>query len=85
MLVDFIFSAVRRGMVVAAKIKQGFKLRLVAVRQHRNMPPRRGWGMGWRGWLQRFRSGRSCEPARRTNRNAVAAFSPALERSDYAG
>jgi hypothetical protein len=20
--------------------------------------------MGWRGWLQRFRSGRSCEPAR---------------------
>jgi len=34
--------------------------------------------MGWRGWLQRFRSGRSGEPARRTNRNAVAAFSPAL-------
>ena len=23
------------------------------------MPPRRGWGRGWRGWLQRFRSGRS--------------------------
>ena len=40
MLVDFIFSAVRRGIVVAAKIKPGFKLRLVAVRKHRNRPPR---------------------------------------------
>jgi hypothetical protein len=44
-------SAVRRGIVVAAKIKQGFKLR-----QERNMPPRWGWGIGWHGWLQRFRS-----------------------------
>jgi hypothetical protein len=31
---DFISSAVRRGIVVAAKIKQGFKLR-----QERNRPP----------------------------------------------
>jgi hypothetical protein len=30
-------------MLVASKIKQRFKLRLVAVRKH---PPRRGWGMG---------------------------------------
>jgi len=36
----FAFSAGRRGIVVAAKIKRGFKLR-----QERNMPPRRGWGM----------------------------------------
>ena len=57
-------SAARRGIFVESKIKQRFKLRLVAVRQHRNRPPRRGWGMGWRGWLQRFRSGRSGEPAR---------------------
>jgi hypothetical protein len=49
-------SAVRRGIVVAAKIKQGLKLRLVAVRKDRNRPPRRDWGIGWRGWLQRFRS-----------------------------
>ena len=39
--VEFIFSAVRRGIFVASKIKQGFKLR-----QERNMPPRRGWGIG---------------------------------------
>ena len=25
-----------------------------------NMPPRRGWGIGWRGWIQRFRCGRIC-------------------------
>ena len=31
---------------------------IVAVRQHRNMPPRRGLGMGWRGWRQRFRAGK---------------------------
>ncbi len=73
------------------------------------MPPRRSSGMGWRGWLQRFRSGRSFRTERgsatrsgfysseafglsddassdgalrltepRSNRNAVAAFSPAL-------
>ncbi|MEN9573831.1 MAG: hypothetical protein RL514_1686 [Verrucomicrobiota bacterium] len=26
------------------------------LRQERNRPPRRGWGIWWRGWLQRFRS-----------------------------
>jgi hypothetical protein len=50
-------SAVRRGIVVASRIKQRFKLR-----QERNMPPRRGWRIWWRGWLQRFRYRRSCEP-----------------------
>jgi hypothetical protein len=35
----FIFSAVRRGIVVESKIKQRFQLRLAAMRQHRNMPP----------------------------------------------
>lgn len=65
-------SASGRGMVVASKIKQGFKLRLVAVRKHRNMPPRRGWGMGWRGWRQRFCSGRSGEPARRNEMKTEA-------------
>jgi hypothetical protein len=88
------------------------------------MPRRRGWGILWRGWLQRFRSWRNCGvgarlcpqdqsqrvnggevlenfdvigcfdvrrliPLRgtqpRSNRNAVAAFSPALARSGYAG
>ena len=32
-------SAVRRGIFVEAEIKNIFKLRLVAVRKHRNMPP----------------------------------------------
>ena len=49
-----IFSAVRRGIFIESKIKPRFKLR-----QERNMPLRRGWGIEWRGWLQRFRSGRS--------------------------
>ena len=36
------FQRLRRGIVVASKIKQRFKLR-----QERNVPPRRGWGIGW--------------------------------------
>ena len=68
-------SAVRRGMVVAAEIKPGFKLRLVAVRKHRNMPPRRGWGIGWRGWLQRFRGGGTAN-----RRNAAANHHNAIVR-----
>ena len=55
----------RGDIFVEPRINEPFKLR-----QERNRPPRlprrnevkagRGWGRGWRGWLQRFRSGRSC-------------------------
>src|ERR1035437_55630 len=45
------------------RIRDGNEFKL---RQERNMPPRRGWGMGWRGWLQRFRSGRSDGKLQRT-------------------
>ena len=65
----FIISAVRCGKVIASKIKHGFKLR-----QERNMPPRKGWEIGWREWLHRlhscrsFRTERDC--VRRTSRSA---------------
>ena len=41
-----------------------FKLRLVALRKRRNMPPQRAWGMGWRGWLCAFASKSVCHSAR---------------------
>jgi hypothetical protein len=84
----------RRGIVVASKIKHGFKLRLVAVRKHRNMPPRlprrnrmkagRGWGILWRGWLQRFRSGRSGEVFERISASKFCAKHFDFENIGYA-